>query len=267
MNTHALTVGSLFSGIGGIDLGLQRAGMRHAWFCERDEFCRSVLRRHWPDAPVYTDVAHVGADTPPVDVLAAGFPCQPVSIAGRRAAQDDNRWLWPEVARIIGDLRPRYVLLENVPGLLTRGFGDVLGDLATLGFDAEWDCLPAAAFGAPHIRDRVFVVAYPSGQGLQRGDVRILADAGSWGQHPDPARPAVSALRPWPAEPRMARVADGVPAQVDRTRALGNAVVPAVDEWVGRCVMADAGRPCPYCAPDEGCSDHIGAPYLGWAAA
>jgi DNA (cytosine-5)-methyltransferase 1 len=101
-----------------------------------------------------------------VDVLAGGFPCQPVSHAGRRLAQDDERWLWPEVARLVRLLRPRAVLLENVPGLLTAGFGDVISDLAACGYDAEWDCIPAAAVGAPHRRDRIFVVAYPMCEGL-----------------------------------------------------------------------------------------------------
>ena len=96
-----IRVGSLFSGIGGIDLGLERAGMRVAWQCERDEFCRGILRRHWPDVHCYRDVRDVDGAAPRVDVIAAGFPCQPVSLAGKRAAQDDERWLWPEVARIV----------------------------------------------------------------------------------------------------------------------------------------------------------------------
>ena len=158
------TVGSLFAGIGGIDLGLEWAGFETAWFCEQDEYCQKILARHWPGVPCFPDVRGIDENAARVDVLAGGFPCQPVSTAGRRLAQDDPRWLWPEFARLIRLLRPRGVLLENVPGLFTAGFGDVLGDLAESGYDAEWDCIPAAAAGAPHLRDRVFVIAAPRAQ-------------------------------------------------------------------------------------------------------
>lgn len=158
-----LTVGSLFSGIGGIDLGLERAGMKVRWQVEIDPWCTRVLAKHWPDVERFADVREVGShNLAPVDVIAGGFPCQPVSFAGKGLAQDDPRWLWPEFARVIRELRPRYALMENVPGLLARGFGDVLRDLAESGYDAEWDCIPAAAVGAPHRRDRVWVVAYPA---------------------------------------------------------------------------------------------------------
>jgi DNA (cytosine-5)-methyltransferase 1 len=153
--------GSLFSGVGGLDLGLERAGMTCAWQVEIDPYCRRVLDKHWPDVPKFGDVKELtGDELPPVDLICGGFPCQPVSRAGRRLAQADERWLWPEFARIVRVLRPRYVLVENVPGLLAHGLSDVLGDLAGLGFDAEWESIPAAAFGAPHLRDRVFLVAW-----------------------------------------------------------------------------------------------------------
>ena len=162
-----MNVGSLFSGIGGFDLGLERAGMRVVWQCEADEFCRRVLARHWPGVPCYPDVAELsGADVAPVDVLCGGFPCQDISLAGRGAGIDGARsGLWGEYARLIRELRPRYVVVENVSALLARGFERVLGDLAACGYDAEWDCLPASAFGAPHRRDRVWLVAYPAGGG------------------------------------------------------------------------------------------------------
>ena len=141
-----LTVGSLFAGIGGIDLGLERAGMESRWFVEWDAHCQNVLRRHWPGLPVYGDITTVDwGSVEPVDVLAGGFPCQPVSQAGRKLAQDDERWLWPEFERAICHLRPRYVLVENVAALLGRGFDEVVGDLSAIGYDAEWDCIPAAA--------------------------------------------------------------------------------------------------------------------------
>jgi DNA (cytosine-5)-methyltransferase 1 len=175
--------GSLFSGIGGMDLGLERAGMECAWQVEIDPYCRAVLEKHWPNVPRWDDAKTFCADAEGqrweawragrelgVDLICGGFPCQPVSVAGKRLAQADERWLWPEFARIIRVLGPRYVLVENVPGLLGShgGFGDVLRDLAALGYDAEWDCVPAALFGAPHLRYRVVLVAYAERDGHER---------------------------------------------------------------------------------------------------
>lgn len=161
---------SLCAGIGGLDLGLERAGWRCVGQVEIDHFCRAVLAHHWPDVPRWDDLRTF----PPVagaDLICAGFPCQPVSHAGRRRAQADDRWLWPEVARILRVVRPRFVLLENVVGLLTAGFGDVLGDLAALGFDAEWGVLSAADVGAPHLRERIFIVAVADGDGGRQAEL------------------------------------------------------------------------------------------------
>jgi DNA (cytosine-5)-methyltransferase 1 len=162
------TFGSLFSGIGGLDLGLQRAGWECRWQVEIDPWCRRVLEKHWPDVPKYEDVRLLnGSDLEPVDLICGGFPCQPVSLAGKGLAQADPRWLWPEFARAIRQVRPRLVLVENVPGLRGRGLGDVLGDLAACGYDAEWDCIPASALGAHHQRDRLWLVAYAQRTGPQ----------------------------------------------------------------------------------------------------
>jgi DNA (cytosine-5)-methyltransferase 1 len=160
-----LTVGSLFSGIGGLELGLERAGMRTVFQVERDPYACKVLAKHWPNVPRFSDVREVGAhNLPACDVLCGGFPCQDISTAGKRAGIDGERsGLWSEYARIVRELRPRYVLVENVSALLVRGLERVLGDLAACGYDAEWDCIPAAAVGAPHRRDRIFVVAYAGG--------------------------------------------------------------------------------------------------------
>jgi DNA (cytosine-5)-methyltransferase 1 len=155
-----VTFGSLFSGIGGMDLGLERAGMVCRWQCEIDPYARRVLAKHWPEVVRCGDIRDLDDRLERVDLIAGGFPCQPVSLAGKRRGRDDERWLWPELARVLRLLRPRFVLVENVPGLLARGMGDVLGDLACLGYDAEWQALPAAAFGAPHLRYRVWIVAY-----------------------------------------------------------------------------------------------------------
>jgi len=157
-----MTFGSLFAGIGGFDLGLERAGMVCKWQVEIDPFCRKVLTKHWPHVPKYEDVREVGAhNLERVNLLCGGFPCQDISVAGKGAGIDGARsGLWAEYARLIGELRPRYALVENVPALLGRGLGRVLGDLAEIGYDAEWECLPASAFGAPHRRDRIWLIAY-----------------------------------------------------------------------------------------------------------
>jgi DNA (cytosine-5)-methyltransferase 1 len=164
-----LRVLSLFSGIGGLDLGLERAGMEVVAQCEVDPYCCRVLAKHWPDVPNLGDVTTIDWSTvPDVDLICGGYPCQPFSLAGRRQGADDVRHLWPYVLDAVRHLRPSWVLLENVPGHLSLGFGRVLGGLAESGYDAEWDCIPAAAVGAHHRRDRVFIVAYP-----QRDELRV----------------------------------------------------------------------------------------------
>ena len=156
-----LTVGSLFAGIGGFDLGLERAGMKVIWQSEIDPYASAVLKKHWPEVPNHGDIRTIRAGTVErPDVLCGGFPCQDISNAGKRAGIDGERsGLWAEYTRVIGELRPRYVIVENVAALLGRGLERVLGDLAALGFDAEWHCIPASAVGAPHRRDRLWIVA------------------------------------------------------------------------------------------------------------
>jgi DNA (cytosine-5)-methyltransferase 1 len=155
-----LTFGSLFSGIGGIDLGLERAGMQCRWQSEIDPYASRVLAKHWPDIPNLGDVTKIDwRNVERTDVVAGGYPCQPFSVAGRRDGDNDPRHLWPHFRNAICVLRPRYALLENVSGHLSLGFGHVLADLAALGYDCRWDCIPAASVGAPHLRDRVFVIA------------------------------------------------------------------------------------------------------------
>ena len=221
-----LTVGSLFSGIGGLDLGLERAGLKVVWQCEADPYCRAVLRKHWPEVPCFGDIREL-TDPPRVDVVCGGFPCQPVSLAGLRLAQKDARWLWPEFARIVGLVRPRYVVVENVPGLVNKGLSDVLADLTALGYDAGWGIVSAASVGAPHLRERLFVVAYPMCDRLERifqaGTAQRAVERGSgaW----------------WSVEPDVGRMAHGIPRRMDRLRALGNAVVPQVAEYIGRLIM------------------------------
>ncbi len=353
--------GSLFSGIGGMDLGLEWAGLECAWQVENDPYAVRVLEKHWPEVTRYADIREVDfGGVEPVELLAGGFPCQDLSYAGKGLGLSGARsGLWSEFKRAVRAVGPRYVLVENVPGLLSRGMGAVLGDLASLGYDAEWQSLPAAAFGAPHLRWRVFIVGYsPVGGWMDTrahhrehsaagrparcaslaaglpcqagGQPGVLADAqcterrqgqstryepngadAGWTQETGGARASRShggagtlahadggrregwsrafgqtgrhepanggegetdvgdthirlsqGQRPrglqilraryskgqpqgagagaphfWTVEPDVGRVAHGVPSRVDRLRGLGNAVVPQVAEYIGRCIL------------------------------
>lgn len=156
-----MRIGSLFSGIGGLDLGVERATGGHVvWHCEKEQYCRDILALHWPHVPCFEDV--VGLEPPPVDMLIGGFPCQDISQAGKREGIHGRKsGLWAEYARIIRLLRPGLVFVENVRALTVRGLDVVLGDLATCGYDAQWDVLGARCVGAPHRRERLFLLAYP----------------------------------------------------------------------------------------------------------
>jgi DNA (cytosine-5)-methyltransferase 1 len=171
----------LFSGIGGFSLGLERAGFRTVAFCEIEPYPRAVLAKHWPGVPIYEDIRTLSADVLErdgiaVDAICGGFPCQDLSYAGKRAGIEGARsGLWSEYARLIGEIRPRIAIMENVPGLLSAGHGRVLGDLAALGYDAVWDCIPASAVGAPHRRDRVWIVAHANKHGKSVGTVNAEA--------------------------------------------------------------------------------------------
>lgn len=234
-----MNVLDLFSGIGGFSLGLERAGMRTVAFCEIEPFCRAVLKKHWPAIPCYEDIRelsaqHLTADGIRVDAICGGFPCQDISLAGDRAGFEGARSsLWVEYARLIGELRPQWVVVENVSGLLSLGLGDVLRDLAALRYDAEWHCIPAAAIGAPHIRDRVWIVAYPADEQAEAG-VEGIRSAKLYGE----LGRVLGAIRfPRLDQPDVLRVDDGLPVAVDGHEALGNAVVPQIPEIIGRAIM------------------------------
>ena len=243
------TVGSLFSGIGGLDLGLERAGFQVQWQSEIDGYCSRVLKKHWPDVPNLGDVTSIDwSDVERVDLICGGYPCQPFSFAGNRAGELDGRNLWPFMRDAIRDLRPRYVLIENVPGHLSLGFDRVLADLASLGFDAEWSVVGACAVGAPHSRQRLFCVAYPAGDDEQ-GEVshHPFADRGysDWQGQPRGSR-GTARSDWWLSESTLDRVAHGVPSRLVREplAALGNAVVPQVAQFIGEqliSAMTNAG--------------------------
>lgn len=171
-------IGSLFSGIGGLELGLESCGLGPVvWQADSDAHARAVLATHWPAVHRYNDVREINETAPRPDIICGGFPCQDISLAGKGAGIDGERsGLWSEFARIIRALRPAVVFVENVAALANRGLNRVLGDLATLGFDAEWDVFRASDVGAPHRRERLFLLAYSD-----RERVRQLAERGSWG--------------------------------------------------------------------------------------
>lgn len=224
----------LFSGIGGFSLGLERAGMETVAFCEIEEFPRKVLRKHWPDVPIFEDVRKLkGSDVGPVDVICGGFPCQDISIAGKGGGLQGHRsGLWIEFLRLTQELRPRFIIVENSKFLISRGLHSVLRDLAKIGYDAEWHCIPASHAGARHFRDRCWIVAYPSlhrpvrwGSGWPRTqeEYERLGCGELWERRP---------------KPLPVGVLDGVSDRVDRIGCLGNAVVPQIPEMIGRAIMA-----------------------------
>lgn len=268
-----MNVLDLFSGIGGFSLGLERAGMRTVAFCEIEPFCRAILKKHWPDVPCYDDIrtltaSRLASDGIVVDAICGGFPCQDISQAGSgKGLEGERSGLWREYSRLIGELRPRFVIVENVSRLLSKGVDVVLGDLAALGYDAEWHCIPAAAAGAPHIRDRLWIWAYPQhsdadGERPYRAPLHLngspeffdqqigqpgsvcedVADADHLRKLQSQGREQEKWRWPrdggwWDVEPDVGRVADGVPARVDRLRSLGNSVVPQIPEIIGRAIM------------------------------
>jgi DNA (cytosine-5)-methyltransferase 1 len=270
-----MRVGSLFAGIGGFDLAARNVGWSTAWYSEIDPYACRVMQKHFPDAVNLGDITTI-TNPPAVDVLCGGFPCQDISYAGDGAgiAVGTRSGLWIEYARIIAEVRPRWVVAENVSALRTRGLGRVLRDLDALGYDTEWHCIPAAAVGAPHLRDRVWIVAHATGQREREqdnkanafhaeGHARMVAGgnrhavadasgkrgprlvtrenlgiAGPWGVC---SAEAVLGGDPfergnrWP-QPLLRRMDDGLSSRMDRLRCVGNAIVPQVAEIIFRAI-------------------------------
>jgi DNA (cytosine-5)-methyltransferase 1 len=242
-----LKVLDLFSGIGGFSLGLERTGgFETVAFCEIEEFPRKILNKHWPEVPCYHDIKELtserlASDGIAVDVVCGGFPCQDISTAGRMAGIEASRsGLWREVIRLVRDIRPKIAVLENVTALLNGGLSVILGELAKIGYDAEWHCIRASRFGLPHIRDRVWIIAYARRTGWKRlvtDDCLSRAaktpfskfsdkDIGSWLQ--------------MVSRQCGLRNGDGLSLAVDRSRlkTLGNAVVPQIPELIGNAILS-----------------------------
>ena len=259
-----LTHLSLFTGIGGLDLAAERAGFRTVGQCEWADFPRAVLAKHWPDVPKWRDIHDLTANDffertgcPPggVTCLSGEFPCQPFSTAGKRRGREDDRYLWPEMLRVIQEIRPRWVVGENVGGFVNMELDTVLSDLEAIGYACQALVIPACAVDAPHRRDRCAILAHANSTGLQGVEQHGTPDAprrqesyravGQCGQTVPythgtglqiaRSKPGIEAPQPkdgitvgswWPAEPGVGRVAHGIPARVDRLKCLGNAVVP-----------------------------------------
>ncbi len=245
-----LRILDLFSGIGGFSLGLERTGgFETVAFCEIEPFPRRVLAKHWPGVPIYEDVTKLTGDILArdgiaVDVITGGFPCQDISTAGKQAGMSEGTrsGLWSEIVRLIGELSPRYVIVENVANLLSgpsekRGgwFGRILGDLAECGYDAEWENIPASALGAPHRRERVWVVAYtnkdrPIFSKVIERRLHKVKSAFVW----EPFGADGNTIRVQELS-RICSDDDGLPEELG---AYGNAVVPQIPELIGRAILA-----------------------------
>lgn len=265
-----MRVGSLFSGIGGFDLGLERSGMQIEWQVENNEYCREVLKKHWPSIPCHYDIRSIAWDyVCPVDLVCGGFPCQPFSAAGKRRGADDDRYLWPEVVRCLAVLRPTWFVGENVYGLLHLGIEQMYADLEALGYQVAILGIPACAVDAPHLRKRIWIIAHSNTgiepnmpeheqRGIQGamdvGDASELrrrqrdADAGRNSERARAKKEragSTDGMR-WPIEPGICRVVDGVPNRSHRLRGLGNAIVPQIAEALGKMILevdVCAGRP------------------------
>lgn len=241
-----LNVLDLFAGIGGFSLGLERAGgFRTVAFCEVDPKARKVLQKHWPNVPIYDDVRKLTGETLnkdgiSVDVITGGFPCQDLSYAGKGAGLAGERsGLWYEYLRLITEITPQWIIIENVSALRSRGLEVVLRGLAEVGYDAEWHCIPASALGAPHQRDRLWIIAYP---------VRVGTQVSAEGEHPTEQvlggsrAPwgTASFTGGWSVEPRLGGMAYGLSGRVDRVNQLGNAVVPQMAELIGKAIISSS---------------------------
>ena len=232
----------LFSGIGGFSLGLERAGMETVAFCEFDKHAQKVLKKHWPEVPIHEDVRLLDGKQyrGTVDVVCGGFPCQDLSTAGNQAGFSGERSsLYLEMLRIIGECLPRFAIFENVTGLLSgdggRWFARFLYDLAAIGYDAEWHCISASYIGAPHHRDRVWIIAYPeckrqSGQGRLKPSINKKTDCFRQ------ASGLINAFQEG-AMPYVCRGHDGVSGRLHRLKQLGNSVVPQIPEIIGRAII------------------------------
>ena len=257
----------LFSGIGGFALASKWAGFETIQFVENDKYCCKVLKKNFPEIPIHDDIKTFKAtDFRGCGLITGGVPCQPVSQAGKRRGSEDDRWLWPQMYRVILESRPTYVLIENVAGLITLGLDDVLVDLEKADYSFQTFNIPAVAVDARHRRQRIWILAYTDSkreignkseyregcgfesrsedvadtecEGLERWK-KNLRPKERWVSDTGHYRSKISGNgrdSKWITEPDVGRVAHGVPNRVDRLRGLGNAIVPQVAYEIIRCL-------------------------------
>ena len=222
----------LFSGIGGFALAAKWNGYRTVGFCDNEPYAQAVLKKHWPEVPCHKDIREVRGELyAGVTLLTGGFPCQPFSVAGKQRGKDDDRYLWPEMLRIIQEARPTWIIGENVAGIVNLALDQVCADLEDQGYEVEPIIIPACSVDAPHRRNRVWIVANSNNKGSQ----------GYWGSKECSdkfiiGKSCSSKQEEWISEPRVGRVAHGIPNRVVRLKALGNAIVPQVASEIIRCI-------------------------------
>jgi len=239
-------IGSCFAGIGGWELGLERAipNSHTIWQVEQNTFCQSILKKHWPNATIFDDVCTVGAhNLEKIDLLCAGFPCQDLSMAGQKKGIYDGEKssLFWQLHRIIGELRPRIICLENVANIIRLGGTDVVGALTQIGYDCEWTVIRSGAdFGAPHQRKRWFCVAYSNLSRHEKQHEPIMLEQGGGFGSGDCKDGGIHIRNYWKQEthpPRLCSVDDGIPNRLAKLKALGNAIVPQASEWIGHQIV------------------------------
>ena len=239
-----LKVLDLFSGIGGFSLGLEATNyFETVAFCEIDQYCQKILKKHWPNIPIFEDIKKLnGKELPKIDVITGGYPCQPFSVAGQQKADKDPRHLWPEYFRLIKELRPTWVIGENVGGHIKLGLDSVLSDLESENYSARVFSISASSIGAKHQRERIWIVANSNSEGLFSSSV--TRDNGQDEKKSDdqftrrcsPTYGRQDLQRDWTFEPDVGRVAHGVSNRMDRLKCLGNSVVPYIPFLIGECI-------------------------------
>lgn len=235
-----MNVLDLFSGIGGFSLGLEWTGhFKTVGFCEVDDKAATILKRRWPGVPVFSDIRNLKKDMihEEIDVICGGFPCQDISLSGKGAGlMGERSGLWYEMHRLIKEIKPKYVIAENVAALRSRGLDEVLRSLASIGYDSEWHCIPASAVGLFHRRDRIWIVAHTGGVRLQ-GIKKPNDITRRWKEHEKQLERLLEISGGVAIPTRSGSgVHDGISSRVDRLKQLGNAVVPHIPMMIGQAI-------------------------------
>jgi len=235
----------LFAGIGGFSLGLEATGgFETTAFCELDKKAQLVLNKHWPDVPIYEDIKELTyerlqADGNVPSVITGGFPCQDISCAGKaKGILAERSGLWSEMFRLIRDVRPTWAIIENVSALRSKGLTLVLQNLCEIGYMCEWHCIPASAVGAPHQRDRIWIIANPNSKRLQGHSEELGGSCEVRTQETPRLLSGIPRADFWAVEPNVGRVAHGIPKRVDRLKQLGNSVVPQIPYLLGCAILS-----------------------------